>query len=196
MIPTREEAWALLQEWTQTPHLLKHALGVEAAMRGYARRFAEDVDVWGCVGLLHDFDYDRHPSLQEHPFVGAEELRRRGVDESLVRAVLAHADHTGVERHSRLEHTLYAVDEMVGFIVAAALIRPGRSIIDLPVKSVTKKLKDKAFCRAVDRDHLRAGAAAIGVPIEQHIEHLIEDLEAVAVEIGLDGSAAGATAAD
>lgn len=190
MIPTREQAWQLLREWTQTPHLLSHALGVEAAMRGYARRFGEDVESWGAVGLLHDFDYDRHPSLQEHPFVGADELRRRGVDEDFVRAVLAHADHTGVSRESRMEHTLYAVDEMVGFIVAAALIRPGRSILDLPVPSVTKKLKDKAFCRAVDRDHLRGGAAAIGVPLDEHIGNLIDDLRGIAGAIGLDGKPA------
>lgn len=157
-------------------------------MRGYAARFGTDVELWGAVGLLHDFDYDRHPSLEEHPFVGAQELRRLGVDEAFIRAVLAHADHTGVERHDLLEHALYAVDEMVGFIVAAALVRPGQSIHDLPVKSVTKKLKDKAFCRAVDRDHLREGAAAIGVPLEEHIGNLIADLRGVAADLGLDGT--------
>lgn len=190
MIPTREEAWALLEEWTQAPHLLKHALAVEAGMRGYARRFGGDEELWGVVGLLHDFDYDRHPSLEEHPFVGAEELRRRGVDEQIVHAVLAHADHTGVERVSDLDRAIYAVDEMAGFIVAVALIRPSKSLLDLPVKSVTKKFKDKAFCRAVDRDHLRAAAEEIGLPLQEHVANLIEDLKPAAAELGLDGSAA------
>jgi putative nucleotidyltransferase with HDIG domain len=190
VIPTREEAWALLTEWTQAPHLLKHALGVEAGMRGYARRLGGDAELWGVTGLLHDFDYERHPSLEEHPFVGAEELRRRGVDEQIVQAVLGHADHTGVERHSDMDHALYAVDEMVGFIVAVAMIRPSKSLLDLPVKSVTKKFKDKAFCRAVDRDHLRAAAEEIGLPLRDHVENLIEDLRAIAVRLELDGSLA------
>jgi putative nucleotidyltransferase with HDIG domain len=189
LIPTREEAWELLNEWTQAPHLIKHALAVEAGMRGYARRLGGDAELWGVVGLLHDFDYDRHPSLEEHPFVGAEELRRLGVSEEIVHAVLGHADHTGVERTSDLDRAIYAVDEMVGFIVAVALIRPSKSLLDLPVKSVTKKFKDKAFCRAVDRDHLRAAAEEIGVPIRDHVENLIEDLRAIAPELGLDGTA-------
>jgi putative nucleotidyltransferase with HDIG domain len=190
VVPTRAEAWELLNEWTSAPHLIKHALAVEAGMRGYARRAGADEELWAVVGLLHDFDYDRHPSLEEHPFVGAEELRRRGVSEEIVHAILGHADHTGVERLSDLDHAIYAVDEMVGFIVAVALIRPSRSVVDLPVKSVTKKLKDKAFCRAVDRDHLRAAAEEIGVPLRDHVANLIEDLTLVAAELGLDGSAA------
>ena len=191
-LKSREEAWTLLTEYTKKPGLLKHALAVEAAMRAYAKKHNEDEQAWALVGLLHDFDYDRHPSLEEHPFVGAAELRRRGVSEEIVHAVLGHADHTGVERRSDLDRGIYAVDEMVGFIVAVALIRPSKSLLDLPAKSVTKKFKDKAFCRAVDRDHLRAAAAEIDIPLRDHVENLIEDLRGIAPGLGLDGSAAEA----
>lgn len=185
MVPDRDEAWALLNEHTRTPNLIKHALGVEAAMRGYARRFEADEDLWGVVGLLHDFDYDAHPSLEEHPFVGVEILRERGYSEEIIHAVLAHADHTGVARESLLDKTLYAVDELVGFVVAVALIRPDRTLTGLPVKSVMKKFKDKAFCRAVDRDHLRAGAADLGVDMREHVEAVIESLRGIAAELEL-----------
>ena len=141
-----------------TPHLIKHALGVEVAMRYYARHYGEDENLWGIAGLLHDLDYDKHPSLEEHPFVGIEILRAEGYPEEILQAVLAHADHTGVPRRSLLDRALYAVDELVGFVVAVALVRPSKSVMDLPVKSVTKKFKDKAFFRAIDRDHLRRGS--------------------------------------
>ncbi len=186
MVPTREQAWALLTEHTQNPNLLKHALGVEAAMRGYARHFDADADLWGIVGLLHDFDYEEHPSLEEHPFAGAEILRQLGYDDAIVHAILGHADHTGVERKSRLDKTLYAVDELVGFIVAVALVRPGKSVVDLPVKSIIKKFKDKAFCRAIDRDHLRAGAADLNVELKEHVARIVESLKTIAPELGLE----------
>lgn len=179
-LPSRDEAWALLTEHTQTPNLIKHALGVEAAMRGYARHFDADEDLWGITGLLHDLDYDSHPSLEEHPFVGAEILREHGYPEELVHAVLSHADHTGVPRDALMDRTLYAVDELVGFIVAVALVRPGKTVTELPVKSVTKKFKDKAFCRPVNRDHLRQGAEDLGVPMRDHVENVLESLRGIA----------------
>lgn len=185
MIPTREQAWALLTEYTQSASLLKHALGVEAGMRAYARHFGEDEDTWGAVGLVHDFDYERHPSAGEHPAVGARIMAERGYDDDLIQAVLSHADHTGVPRTTQLQKSLYAVDELSGFIVAVALVRPSKSISDLPVKSVMKKFKDKAFCRAIDRDHLRAGAEDLGVDLREHVERVIEALRGISDELGL-----------
>ena len=155
-------------------------------MRGYARRFGEDEELWAVVGLLHDFDYEEHPRLEEHPFVGARILRELGYAEEIVHAILGHADHTGIERKSPLDHALYAVDELVGFIVAVALVRPTRSVVDLPAKSVIKKFKDKAFCRAIDRDHLHAGAAALGIDMKEHVACTIESLRSVAAELGLE----------
>lgn len=184
-LPSRDRAWALLTEHTRSDNLRKHALGVEAAMRGYARRYDADEELWGITGLLHDLDYERHPSLEEHPWVGAEILRREGYPEELVHAVLSHADHTGVERSALLDRALYAVDELVGFIVAVALVRPSKSLSDLPVKSVTKKLKDKAFCRAIDRDHLRQGAEDLGVPMRDHVENVLVSLQEIAGDLGL-----------
>lgn len=186
MQPTREQGWALLGAHTTTPHLIKHALGVEAAMRAYAQRLGEDEELWGLVGLLHDLDYDEHPSLEEHPFVGVEILRQNGYPEELIHAVLAHADHTGTPRRSVLDRALYAVDELVGFIVAVAMIRPSKSLIDLPVKSVTKKLKDKAFCRPVSRAHLREGAEQLGVEMPEHIDTVLTALRSIAAELELD----------
>ena len=163
---SRDAAWALLTEFTQNENLQKHALAVEAAVRGYARQCGEDEEAWGVTALLHDFDYERYPDLADHPFKGAEILRERGYPEWLVRAVLSHADHTGVARESRLEHTLFACDEMAGFVTAAALIRPSKSLLDLEAKSVVKRMKEKAFARAVNRDDLRRGAEEIGVPLD------------------------------
>lgn len=184
-LPSRDRAWALLTEHTRSDNLRKHALGVEAAMRGYARRYDADEELWGITGLLHDLDYERHPSLEEHPWVGAEILRGEGYPEELVHAVLSHADHTGVERNALLDRALYAVDELVGFIVAVALVRPSKSLSDLPVKSVTKKLKDKAFCRAIDRDHLRQGAEDLDVPMRDHVENVLVSLRRIADDLGL-----------
>ncbi len=185
MTPSRERAWALLTEHTQNLNLLKHALGVEAAMRAYARTFEADEELWGVVGLLHDLDYEKHPSLEEHPFVGAEILRENGYSEEVVQAVLGHADHTGVARETQMAKALYAVDELVGFVVAVALVRPSRSITDLPIKSVTKKFKDKAFCRAIDRDHLRAGAEQLGVEMRDHVVTVAGALAGIAAELEL-----------
>jgi len=188
MTLTREAAWALLTEYTQNENLRKHALAVEAAVRGYARLWGEDEEAWGVVALLHDFDYDRYPSLEDHPFRGAEILRERGYPEWVVHAILSHADHTGVARETRLEHTLFACDEMAGFITAAALVRPSKSLMDLEAKSVLKRMKEKAFARAVSRDDLRKGAEEIGLPLDEHVAHVIGFMRERADELGLRGA--------
>lgn len=154
-------------------------------MRAYAQKFGADEELWGVVGLLHDLDYEEHPSLEEHPFVGADIMRRAGYSEKIVSAVLGHADHTGVARDSQMAKALYAVDELVGFVVAVALVRPAKSITELPIKSVTKKFKDKAFCRAIDRDHLRAGAEDLGVEMRDHVETVAGSLAGIASELEL-----------
>ena len=188
MTLTRADAWALLTEFTQNENLRKHALAVEAAVRGYARRFGEDEEAWGMTALLHDFDYDRYPDLKDHPFRGAEILRERGYPEWLIRAVMSHADHTGVARESRLEHTLFACDEMAGFVTAASLIRPSKSVMDLEAKSVVKRMKEKAFARAVNRDDLRRGAEEIGLPLDEHAANVIAFLREKADDLGLRGN--------
>jgi len=188
MTLTRDAAWALLTEYTQNENLRKHALAVEAAVRGYARRFGEDEEAWGVAALLHDFDYDRYPDLKDHPFRGAEILRERGCPEWLVHAVLSHADHTGVARETRLEHTLFACDEMAGFVTAAALVRPSKSLMDLEAKSVVKRMKEKAFARAVNRDDLRRGAEEIGLPLDEHAANVIAFMREKADELGLRGN--------
>jgi putative nucleotidyltransferase with HDIG domain len=185
---TREAAWALLTEYTQNENLLKHALAVEAAVRGYARLWGEDEAAWGVVALLHDFDYDRWPSLEDHPFRGAEVMRERGYPEWAIRAIQSHADHTGVPRESRLEHTLFACDEMAGFITAAALVRPSKSLLDLEARSVLKRMKEKAFARAVSRDDLRRGAEEIGLPLDEHVAHVIAFMREQADALGLRGN--------
>lgn len=188
MTPTRDQAWTLLTEYTAGDRLLKHALSVEAALRGYARHEGADEEQWGIVGLLHDFDYERWPDLEDHPFRGSEILRERGYPELMIRAILAHADHTGVARETPLEHTLFACDEMAGFVTAAALVRPSKSILDLEARSVKKRMKDKAFARAVSRDDLRRGAAEIGQTLEDHINHVIQSMRVQADVLGLKGS--------
>lgn len=188
MTVTREAAWALLTEFTQNENLLKHALAVEAAVRGYARRFGEDEERWGVAALVHDFDYERYPDLADHPFRGAEILRERGWPGDLVRAVLSHADHTGTARESRLEHTLFACDEMAGFVTAAALVRPSKSLFDLEARSVVKRMKEKAFARAVSRDDLRKGAEEIGLPLEDHAANVIAFMREQADALGLRGN--------
>lgn len=185
---TRDDAWALLTEFTQNENLQKHALAVEAAVRGYARLWSEDETAWGVTALLHDFDYERYPDLADHPFRGAEILRERGYPEWLVRAVLSHADHTGVARESRLEHTLFACDEMAGFVTAAALVRPSKSLLDLEAKSVVKRMKEKAFARAVSRDDLRRGADEIGVALDEHVARVIAFMREQADALGLRGN--------
>ena len=184
----RDEAWALLTEWTVSESLRKHALAVEAAVRGYARRYGEDPDAWGIVGLLHDFDYERFPTPADHPFRGCEELRRRGYPEWVMRAILSHAQYSGVPRESLLEKSLFACDEMAGFVTAAALVRPSKSVLDLEASSVIKRMKDKAFARAVSRDDLRIGSEELGLPLDVHVTNVIESLREQADALGLRGT--------
>ena len=182
---TREAAWALLTEYTKGDSLRKHALAVEAAVRGYARHFGEDEVTWGVVALLHDFDYEQYPDLKDHPFKGAEILRARDYPEFVIRAILSHGEHTNTPRESRLEHTLFACDEMAGFITASALVRPSKSVRDLEAPSVVKRMKDKAFARGVSRDDLRKGAEELGLPLEQHITNVIGFMRERADDLGL-----------
>jgi putative nucleotidyltransferase with HDIG domain len=188
MLPSRDDAWALLTEYTKSDSLLKHALAVEAAVRGYARTFGEDEEGWGIVALLHDFDYERWPSADEHPFRGVEILRARGYPDWVTRAILSHADYSGVPRESRLEIALFACDEMAGFITAASLVRPSKSVLDLEPASVVKRMKDKAFARAVKREDLRGGAELLGLPLDVHIGNVIAFMRERADVLGLRGS--------
>jgi putative nucleotidyltransferase with HDIG domain len=184
----RDDAWQLLNEYTKSESLLKHALAVEAAVRGYARLFGEDEEAWGLVALLHDFDYERWPTPENHPFRGCEILSEKGYPEWVTRAILSHADYSGVVRESRLEKTLWACDEMAGFITAASLVRPSKSVLDLEPNSVIKRMKDKAFARAVKREDLRQGAEAIGLPLEEHIANVISFMRERADALGLRGT--------
>jgi putative nucleotidyltransferase with HDIG domain len=184
----RDDAWRLLNEYTTSDSLLKHAMAVEAAVRGYARKFGEDEEAWGVVALLHDFDYERWPTPEDHPFRGCEILRSRGYPEWVMRAILSHADYSGVSRDSLLEKTLWACDEMAGFITAAALVRPSRSVLDLEPRSVVKRMKDKAFARAVKRDDLRKGAEALELPLDEHIANVIGFIRERADALGLRGT--------
>ena len=188
MTLSRDDAWALLTEWTQSESLRKHALTVEAAVRGYARLSGANAEEWGTVALLHDFDYERYPTAADHPFRGCEELRRRGYPDWVTRAILSHSDYSGVPRESALEKTLFACDEMAGFVTAAALVRPSRSVLDLEASSVLKRMKDKAFARAVSRDDLRRGAEALGLPLDRHVANVITFLRADADALGLRGT--------
>jgi predicted hydrolase (HD superfamily) len=181
----RDEAWALLTEWTRGDSLRKHALAVEAALRGYARHFGADETDWGVVGLLHDFDYERYPTAADHPFRGCEELERRGYPEWVTRAILSHANYSGVPRETQLEKALFACDEMAGFVTAAALVRPSRTVMDLEPASVLKRMKDKAFARAVSRDDLRQGAVELDLPLEEHVGNVIGYLRERADLLGL-----------
>jgi putative nucleotidyltransferase with HDIG domain len=188
MIPTREEAWKLVTEYTASDSLRRHMLAVEAAMRAYAKSFSENPDLWGIVGLLHDFDYERYPdiSAQGHPGVGAALLRQRGVDEEIVQAILSHAPEvTGRRPESKLEKSLYAVDELTGFIVAVALVRPSKLLADVELKSVKKKWKDKAFAAPVNRDEIAHAASELGVPLDEHIQLVLDAMKANATELGL-----------
>jgi predicted hydrolase (HD superfamily) len=190
----RESAWCLLIEFTQSESLRKHALAVEACMRACARKSAagtsEQEDLWGIVGLIHDFDYDKWPSLDDHPYKGNEVLRERGWPEVITRAVMSHAEYTGVTRDTPLEKALFACDELAGFITAVALIKPSKSLVEVDVKSVRKRMKDKAFARKVNRDDIVNGAAELGVDLDEHIAVCIEAMKGIAAELGLDGSAA------
>jgi putative nucleotidyltransferase with HDIG domain len=185
----RADAWALLTEYTTSESLRKHALAVEAAVRGYARKFGENEEEWGTTALLHDFDYERWPTLGDHPNKGSEILREKGYPEWMIRAILSHAmEITGVARESLLEKTLFACDELAGFITAASLVRPSKSILDLEASSVKKRMKDKAFARGVKREDLVDGAALLGIPLEEHIANVIGFMRERADELGLRGT--------
>jgi putative nucleotidyltransferase with HDIG domain len=187
----RDAAWCLLTEFTQSESLRKHALAVEACMRAYARKMEANEELWGLVGLLHDFDYEKHPSAEEHPYKGSEILRERGYSEEVRRAIMSHAEYTGVLRVTPMEKTLFACDELAGFITACALVKPGKSLAEVEAKSVRKKMKDKAFARSVSRNDITTGAAELGLELEAHIEFCIEAMKAIAGELGLDGGSSG-----
>jgi predicted hydrolase (HD superfamily) len=189
----RESAWCLLTEFTQSESLRKHALAVEACMRACARKLgngsAEAENLWGIVGLIHDFDYERWPSLADHPYKGNEILKERGYPDEIRCAIMSHAEYTGVPRDTPMEKALFACDELAGFITAVALIKPGKSLAEVDTKSVRKRMKDKAFARKVNRDDIVVGAADLGVDLDEHIGFCIEALKPIAKELGLDGSA-------
>jgi putative nucleotidyltransferase with HDIG domain len=189
---SRDQAWDLFCEWTESESLRRHVLAVEAAMRAYARRFGEDEDLWGLVGMLHDLDYERYPDLETgHPRMALEELRKQGFSEAFVRAVASHADFLGVSRDSQMEKTLFAVDELSGFVMACAYVRP-EGIHGMTPKSVKKKMKTPAFAAAVNRDELREGAAELGVDFDEHVTVVIAALDERAGELGLEGRGAAA----
>jgi putative nucleotidyltransferase with HDIG domain len=181
----RNDAWNLLTEFTQSESLRKHALAVEACMTAYARKSGEDENKWSIVGLIHDFDYEKYPTAEEHPYKGNEILAERGYTDDIRRAIMSHADYTGVSRDSLLEKTLFACDELAGFITAVALVKPSKSLAEVDAKSVRKKMKDKAFARSVSRDDIINGAAGLGVDLEEHIAFCIEAMKAKSAELGL-----------
>ena len=193
----RESAWCLLTEFTQSESLRKHALAVEACMRAYSRKFApgseEQEQLWGVVGLIHDFDYEKYPSREDHPYRGSEILQERGYSEEIRRAIMSHAEYTGVTRESQMEKALFACDELAGFITACTLVKPGKSLAEVDAKSVKRKMKDKAFARSVSRDDIVTGAAELGIDLEEHIAFCIEAMTGIAAELGLNGSAAKAS---
>jgi predicted hydrolase (HD superfamily) len=186
---SRARAWALVTEHVSSESLRRHLLGVEAAVRGYARLWGEDEEAWGFVALVHDLDYEKYPDAEHHPYKCVEWLQALGYPEWIRRAVLSHADYSGVLRQSRLEHTLFACDELSGFVTAAALIRPSKSVLDLEPTSVIKRMKDSGFARAVSREDLRRGAEELGLPLDAHVGHVIQFMRERAGELGLAGSA-------
>jgi len=189
---TREEAVALLYEYTKSDSLRKHGLGVEAVMRAYARKYDEDEEVWGLVGLLHDFDYEIHPTADKHPMEGSKILRERGYPEEVIYAIQCHADYLGLERKTNMDKAIFACDELAGLVTAVALVRPSKSVMDVKVKSVKKKMKDKSFARGVLREDIINGTAQLGVDIDEHIATVIEAMQGVASDLGLGPPAAGA----
>jgi putative nucleotidyltransferase with HDIG domain len=186
---TREEAWSILCEYTQSDGLRKHALAVEACVAAYARKFGEDEALWSVTALLHDFDWEIHPQLPDHPVKGEPILAARGVDEEIRQAILSHADFTGVARDTPLRKTLFACDEIAGFITAISYVKPRKSVLDVDVASVKKKMKDKAFARSVNREDIVKGAAELGLPLEEHAAFCIQAMQAKAEELGLKGLA-------
>ena len=183
----RDEALSLLKEYTKTDALIKHMLAVEAAMRAYARKYNQDEETWGIVGMLHDFDYEMYPSAEHHPYKGAEILKERGYPEDVRQAILGHAPYTEIPRRTVMAKALYACDELCGFIMACSLVRPNK-IVDLEVSSVKKKLKDKAFARNVSRDDILNGCAELGVPLDEHIQFVIDAMKSISRELGLSNT--------
>ncbi len=190
----RAAAWELLCDYTKNENLRRHALAVEACMRAYAKKFGEDEEVWGVVGILHDFDYEIYPNAPDHPLKGSEILKSKGLPEELRRAILGHAEYTGVPRDTRLAKALFASDELAGFITACSLVRPDK-IMTLEAKSVRKRMKDKAFARSVSRDDITKGAEELGVPLDEHIAFSIEAMRGIAAQLGLDAGEAAPPAA-
>lgn len=188
MTLTRDEALALVREYVKNESLVRHMLAVEAAMRFYAEKFGEDADRWGLVGLLHDFDWEIHPTAEQHPIEGAPILRARGVDEEIIQTILSHGDHTGVPRDTLMRKALYACDEITGFLTAVALVRPSRSILDLEVSSAKKKWKDRAFAAGANRDEIERAAAEFRIEIWEHVGNVITAMRRVAPELGLVGN--------
>jgi putative nucleotidyltransferase with HDIG domain len=184
-LPSRDEAWDLLCQYTEKEGLRKHALAVEAAMRHYARLWSEDEELWGLTGLLHDFDYERWPDEQNHPYRGVEMLAARSYPEAMRTAIMGHAPYTGTPRETRLARALYACDELAGFVTAVALIKPSKSLADVDLSSVKKRLKEKAFARGVHREAIYSGAEEIGLPLDEHIENVIKALQAASDRLGL-----------
>jgi putative nucleotidyltransferase with HDIG domain len=187
---TRDQAYQLMCEWTQSESLRKHMLAVEAAMRFYARKFGDDEEKWAVVGLLHDMDYERHPTKEEHPYQTVKLLRERGEPEDIVRAILAHADYSGVKAETPVEKSILAVDELCGFLTAVALVRPNKSILEVQVSSVKKKMKDKAFARQVSREDIQRGADILQITLDEHIANCLQAMQGAARELGLAGEAA------
>ena len=183
--PSKDEAQLILGEWTSNENLKKHAYAVEASMRAYAERFHEDLELWGVVGLLHDFDYERYPDLKDHPFKGAEYLREKGYAADLTDAILAHAEHTEVLRDTQMKKTIYAVDELTGLIVAVALTRPSKKISDVTVDAIMKKWKEKSFAAGVDRKMVEKGAEELGIPLREHVQVVLVAMQSIADKLGL-----------
>ena len=191
-LPARDEALAIVHEYTASDSLRKHMLSVEAAMRAYAAKFGEDPERWGLAGLVHDFDYERfpnesHSATEEHPAEGVRILRGKGFPEDVLQAILGHANYSGVQRESKMAKTLFAVDELTGLITATALVRPSKSVMEVEAKSVRKKMKDKAFARGVSRDDVINGAADLGVDLDEHVAFVISAMQGVAPSLGLAG---------
>jgi putative nucleotidyltransferase with HDIG domain len=184
----REEALAIVREYIKNENLFRHMLAVEAAMRFYAKKFGEDEELWGVLGLLHDFDWEIHPDLESHPQAGAPILRERNVPEVIVHGVLSHAEHTGIPRESRMEKALFACDELTGLITAVALVRPSRSLLDLTASSVKKKWKDRSFAAGANREEIERGARDFGVDLWEHVDNVIQAMRPIAAELGLLGN--------
>lgn len=191
---SRDQAWSIVCEFVQSDGLRRHMLAVETCVTAYARKFGEDEEKWAVTALLHDFDWEIHPAAPDHPMKGEQILAERGVDDEIRRAILSHANYSGVPRESPLEKTLFACDELAGFLTACSYVKPNKSIFEVDVASVKKKLKDKAFARAVNRDDIINGAKEMGVDLDQHIAFCIEAMKGRAAELGLQGTAAAASA--